>query len=410
MTYSGLVFRHEHNWADPIPERLSWLSDVMTHRDGSEQRRTARLDPRRQLEYSILPVTVREKNALDNFLVKAFGREVLLPIWTDAKSLPATATAGSNSVSGDFAWWDFDAGEYAVLFLDWNRFEIVQLASVTTDTLTFTDNLEATWPAGAAILPARKARLLQRQEGSRYGGNVETVRLTFDVSEASRSSSRIDSTSHTVYAAPVVGEREVYTGDSDWSESLPVSYQAAFGLVDYQAGLVALDSAAVAMPSTIIAHSEKLFSRPEIAKFLGFLWRRAGRRVPFWLPTQENDFDLVSIGFNNVTVRECGYSTWVYPKRGHVAFIVFRPTNVYEVGRQIYRKIEYATDNGDGTETLGAAIASDFSAGDVDKVMLSLLRYYRLESDAVELTWHAPTIATCRLNFRELTNYPPVSS
>lgn len=408
MAYEGLIFSWDHNWKDDIAERLAWLTDVMTHRDDSEQRRSVRLDPRRSLVYSILPLSGREKAALENFLYVHLGDAVMLPIWTDAQDLASGALAGDTSLTVETATYDFDEGAYVCLWRDWETYEVVQIDSLGAGMITLTEALANDWPAGTQVLPARLARLAQQQDATRYGGNATTYRLTFEIDERSRSIHRVDTTAPPTYSAAVVGPIEVYASDSDWTETLPLNFAAQFGVVDYQTGVVAIDTAARQRPVTSFQHSEKMFSRAQISAFLGFLSRRAGRREPFWLPTQEDDFQLLSIGFNNVTVAACRYSSDVYPTgaRGHLALICCRNTLFYERGRQIYRKIEYANDNGDGTETLGLSIASDFSPGDAPFLRLSLLRFLRLESDAVELTWKSACIAQARLGFRELHEYP----
>lgn len=412
MAYDGPVFSWDHNWKDDITERLAWLTDVLPHRDDTEQRRSVRLDPRRSLVYSVLPLSISEKSALETFLYAHFGAAVMLPIWSDAQTLRTSAASGQPVVEVGSVGYDFDAGEYLCLWRAWNDFEVVQIDSLDETSVTLTENLAASWPVGTAVLPARLARIIQQQSGARWGGNVATYQFTFEIDESSRSINRVDTTSPPTYEAPAVGAVEVYKSASDWAESLPLTWTAAFGVIDPQTGVVAIDRAAKEQPATSFQHSEKLFGRAEMAAFFGFLARRAGRREPFWIPTQEDDFKLLSIGFNNVTVERTGYATDVYPtgRRGHLALICCRPTLFYEVGRQIYRKIEYANDNGDGTETYGLAIASDFSGGDAPFLRLSLMRYCRLESDAVELTWKDPRILLVRLAFRELHEYPPVSA
>lgn len=410
MAYSGAVFSWDHNWKDDIAERLIWLTDVLTHRDDTEQRRTTRLDPRRSLAYSILPLSISEKTALENFLYAQFGKAVMLPIWTDAQTLQTAAASGQPVVEVGTVGYDFDAGEYLCLWRAWNDYEVVQIDSLDAASVTLAENLAATWPVGTVVLPARLARIIQQQQGTRWGGNLASFALTFEVNESSRSVNRVDATSPPTYEAAVVGAVEVYKSASDWAESLPISWQAQYGLVDPQTGVIAIDRAAREVPAMSYQHSEKLFGRTEMSAFFGFLARRHGRREPFWIPTQEDDFKLISIGFNNVTVERTGYATDIYPtgRRGHLALICCRNTLFYERGRQIYRKIEYANDNGDGTETYGLSIASDFSGGDAPFLRLSLLRYCRLESDAVELTWKSPQILQVRLGFRELNEYPPV--
>ena len=49
-----VVFGLKPNWANGWLERLMWATDVLTARDGTEQRVGLRAKPRRSLEFSIL--------------------------------------------------------------------------------------------------------------------------------------------------------------------------------------------------------------------------------------------------------------------------------------------------------------------------------------------------------------------
>lgn len=143
-------------------------------------------------------------------------------------------------------------------------------------------------------------------------------------------------------------------------------------------------------------------SRADIAAFEAFLEERKGRCVPFWIPTWHDDLILNTDGdatLANVEVQNINYSRHqfdtTYTWRRHLAFIK------RGVGIQFIKRIDGAVETSTTFETLtldsvlGQALPKA-------QWMLSFLTLCRLESDEVELHWHAPHIAESTFNVIEL--------
>ena len=163
--FSGAVFSFDHNWSEPIIERLLWLTNILSHRDASEQRRQPRRKPRRQLEYSVLPTAAIERQRLDNFIWSKQRGAMLLPIWTDAQILTTAAASGQPVVSVNTTTYDYDVDAYLILWSDFETYEAVQIDSLTSSAVTLGENLVSTWPAGTVVCPARLARMSQSAQG-----------------------------------------------------------------------------------------------------------------------------------------------------------------------------------------------------------------------------------------------------
>lgn len=410
MAYTGATFSFEHNAADPIIERLAWLTDVLPHRDGSEQRRQVRLYPRRQLEYGVLPVTPLERQSLENFLRRYHRETFLLPIWTDSQVLAVQADSGQDTVALPTTTYDYDAGEYVVLWRDYATCEAVQIESVAANALTLTENLTSTWPVGTVVLPARLARLAQSLKGTHIGQDVRPLKLQFDIDEASVSVNRFAAYSPTQYRSI-----DLLPGDfTDLNEPQEFSLESLLRLIDAQTGKVTLDAGANPISDVMIGYQRLLENRTAISEWLAFLKARAGRRVPLFLSLLDEDFTPVSAITlpTKITYTSNGFAA-LYNDQGSAkdAVITVRQSVVgFSIGHTNNVRITAVVDNEDGTETM------TLSGADTDllfqlnlapsKFKISLLRYCRLAADVHEIAWPTNCVAQTKGSFKELNNVP----
>jgi hypothetical protein len=78
---------------------------------------------------------------------------------------------------------------------------------------------------------------------------------------------------------------------------------------------------------------------------------------------------------------------------------------VFPAGTNLYRSLTNAINNGDGTESANIA-AGDLQTSDKIGNRFSILRYCRLGSDTIDLTWIGPCVATIKTLIREDIAYP----
>lgn len=414
MAYSGSIFSFDHSWTEDVIERLTWLTDVLTHRDGSEQRRQPRLYPRRMLEYNVLPTSPLLQTRLDNFLWSKSDAGMVVPIWTDAQRLTTAATSGTATVTVPTTTYDYDTNGYVILWASPSSYEVVAIQSLTSTALTLEENLASTWPIGTVVAPARFARLTQSMPGSQKAHNVRPYKLVFEIDEASYSTNRITTLSPTQYLSRDTFEFPTVPTSTEASDDLDFTYEHTYPIIDAQTGAVALDTGARDTPTLAIPYAQKFRNRAQISEWWGFLNARQGRRIPFWMPSWEKDFQATYIfgavnpnGYIKYTAN--GYADWIDVADGRkdIAIISERDTTSYSRGTAVYRRIINAVNNGDGTEQIYCPMA-DFAIGtsDAAKVRVSFLRYCRLDSDAAEIAWKTSCIATTRMTMREMYSVP----
>jgi len=410
LAYSGNVFSFPHNWESDITERLSWLTNVLTHRDGSEQRRQPRLYPRRMLEYSVLPETVLLQTRLDNFLWANSSAAMIVPIWTDAQRLTVAASSGAGTVTIPTTTYDYDANGYVILWRSPSSYEVVAISSLTSTTLTLEENLVSTWPVGTVVAPARLGRLTQSMPGQQIAHGIRPYSLVFEIDEASYSTNRITALSPTQYLSTDLFEFPTVPTSTEASENLDFTYEHTYPIIDAQTGAVALDTGARDTPTLAIPYAQLFANRAQVSEWLGFLDRRQGRRAPFWVPSWEKDFQPVTIhnGFSgSIDYTANGYADWIDGADGRkdIAIIYLQDGQVYSKGHWQTVRITAATNNGDGTETINCPLTFVYDE-DKAKVRISFLRYCRLDADTVEIAWKTSCIAQTKAVLREMYAVP----
>ena len=135
-----------------------------------------------------------------------------------------------------------------------------------------------------------------------------------------------------------------------------------------------------------------------ISAFLGWFYERRGALTYLWVPTVQEDFDIVShhVFENQITVRDTNYSDAfaLAEARRDLAFI-------YYDGSMEFRRVIAFEGAVNETLTLDAALPSF-----TDLRMVSLLKYCRMDADQLELAWETDDKVVVAWRFREMLYTP----
>lgn len=387
----GLVFRP--NWRQPLTERLLWLTDIITHRDGTEQRIGLRNLPRREWEYTVTvqgPAAARLEALMYGWQSRVFA----VPVWTDPQILPAALPAGSTSIAAVTQYRDFAAGTLAVLVADDPAYdllhELVEVQSAAGGTITLARPTEADWPAGTLLLPARLARLPQSVRVTRHTPQVAEATLRLIVEP-------LQPLGDNPGPAPAQYQgQDVYLTAPNWAAPLDVDIARELAeLIDSDTGPLAVDDPAIA-PAIIRAHRWTLAGRDKIAAFRAWLIARAGRRTPAWLPSHARDMELAAQAGSSATtlvIQDIHYRSQYAQTPGRRDLALRLPS-----GATALRRIVGSDQVVPGQER----IQLDAGPGEVldPGAWVMFLSQHRLDADRVELHWHSPEVLECALNLR----------
>lgn len=401
-------FPFTHNWADPISgqgrtitEHLSWRTHSNRSEPDYHQRVGARPHgPLRQLEYAVTPTTIKARTALQRALWQpaTFYR---LPIATDWVELTAQASATDVVIDCDTTLRDFEIGSYVAVWRDVYDPASAQTFRITSRTdsqLGVSPAVATTFLVGSQLMPARIACLPDDESTfDSYTIDLETGALRFEILSTELSTRRV-----TAYTPVSTYQSvEVFSLDSARFDILEqVQYhvrrrQLGTGLLTGNDYYRAVDTLApVTIPVRVL-----LVSRVTLSEFYGWLEARQGKRNPVWVPSMDNDLELVT-QLSSTSLKTTGYTTYnLHYGRRHLQL-------VFADGATANRKITAMVDNGDGTETLTVA---SLPAGTI--VKLSLLRLC-VAPDSFELHYHRDLgtaggmVVECAWEFVELLTTP----
>ncbi len=385
-----LVFGLPPNWAVGLNERIEWLTDVMTMRDGSEQRVRLRTDPRRSFEFEVWEHGT-DVGLIDLLLCAWQSRVYAVPVWADRSALTAPLPAGTTQIAIDTAHDDYHDGGLAIVGVGARQTEALEIAAIDSGLITLKRATLQSWPAGAWIAPARLGRLPSRQSITRPAAALSLARLRFDLDDLASTSGVVD--------APAYRGTDVLVRRPNRIEDITAEYLRLVDVFDNDTGLPVVADIPN-RPYVVRSHQYLLRDRDDIAAMRAWLYARAGRQVPFWMPTWERNFEIVSpvaIDAVSLLIGSQGFATYFQdlPGRQDIALLhrdgtwYFRHITAFEYAGGVLERIVI-------DEALGRACQpSDFA-------LCCFLERVRLDSDAVELFFETDSIARLTLAARSV--------
>ena len=376
-----VVFGLRPNWADGWLERLMWATDVLTARDGTEQRVSLRSKPRRSLEFSIL--VARDDAALLDVLLSAWqSRVYALPIWPDKTVLASMVTAGNTVIPLPTTNLEYEPDGLLVIGTDSRNTEAAEVLSVASNAVTLKQPLLQSWPTGAFVTPARTARLRVTQSVSRVTDAIARSRLVFDIAGTTAITKQDSTTTFNSTSVWITRPNRVRDVESD--------YQRLAEVLDFDTGITAVDDHA-ARPFVRRSFDYLFKNRTEVAAFKAWLAARQGRLTAFWHPTWEASIVPVKKILSNqtvMTVASRGYALYFNPMPGRTeaAFL-------HKNGSWYFRTIlSFGAGTIGDEEVMTINQSFGFDADPEDWLAIYFLEKTRLDADQIEINWQTDSV------------------
>ncbi|MES0340688.1 MAG: hypothetical protein ABUK08_00070 [Candidatus Humimicrobiaceae bacterium] len=366
-----------------VKENLLWLTNVMESRNGTEQRVRHRDAPRQQFAVQAY-LNRTDRNLIENLMYGRRGKTFAAPIWTEARD-GDPITAEDTVINVSTLYGDFRLDELALIWESSRKFHAFQIDAITDTTIT-TDRGVPTDFDNPIIMPIRTARFLNdpTRNATGYDGVFTGA---FEV---------IDNIKLDTEASDVQFNDEDFYDDEPLMSGMngvPDTYNTRVDLLDYKTGVVELIA-----PWNYNRVSRRfelvLDGLEEIWNFRLWLHRRAGRLVPFYMPTFEN----------NLTILDRGTLTDVLTCRND------------EYSGQSSTRENFAFKKTDGTWEFRTRLSSAVNASNEDVIVLdsalnfdytelkfsSYMGLKRLSSDKFELTHLSNNVALVSVSITEI--------
>jgi hypothetical protein len=371
------------NWDNGVTERYEWLTDIITSWNGSEQRVKLRATPRREIEAHLQVFGLDFVRKLQSTLFGWQSRSYLIPFWPDYYLLNAELPAGSTVIPNvPTVDSEFITGGVALLFNAIDHNESVQLLAVQPNQLILDLPTQQTWPAGTRIYSAKFARIASQQTITRPTRHMLDMQAKFIVTD---NSGLIEAEGAILYKGyPVLLDipNEVGVLSEDLLRPLlEFDSETVNPVVDDPIGY-----------TTIVRRMDWLLkSRKERADFRKWLYARAGRWKPFWMPSWNEDFKLVSLlaGTDTKLVVEFAFYKRFVPATPMRDALMIELFN----GTRIFKDILSVDEISETEENvfIDSPVGFDIQPQEVRRI--SYLNLSRLGSDTVEIFHETDTIS-----------------
>ncbi len=368
-------------------EGLLWKTNIIESWDGSEQRIRSRRLPRQKFDMEYLIDGSKERAVAQNSLFGGIGKAFGVPLFHFARSLNSDMAIGETVVqvtttNADFRDSTAETKELAVLWRDFDDFEVVQIAvgGVAAGSVTLERPVaQAHDAATTSLIPIQVSVLNDNSGWQTYQtGEVQKFRCEWMTEE---STDLADLSGLATHDGTVVFDDPNFIDGNTIEEGLKGKFQ----IFDSETGKFASLDRRLSPQLNFMKGFE---THTEAESFLlrKRLYGLLGRQKSFYVPSWRKDFELVNaIGAadTNIDVVPVDYSR--FNPTGHAPFgdIMIELND----GTRFFRKIISATV-GIGAPAreeleIDSSLGQTVSVSEIKRI--SYLYKVRLNSDVVEI-------------------------
>lgn len=355
-------------YRDKVKETLMFKTDVMNSYNGTEQRVMIRQNPRHRLAIRAY-LNKDDRFRVENLIYGWRGRIWAIPMWPEAR-YGSPITEGDLTVYVDTTYADFRVDGLAVVYEHSRKFDVFQIASKTGTSLTLDRGVNDDYD-NPIVMPIRSARMVKDpvRKTTGYDAILEAIlEVTDNLAYPAAASAIQFNGEDTFFMEPL----------QTTADGAPDRYEHRVDLMDNTTGVIEQFT-----PWNFLRVNrefELIIEGPQdIWEMREWLYRRAGKLRPFYMPTYENNMRLLSQGTitDSFVVEEDAFSTQS-SARNHIAI---KLTD----GSYLFRTVIASEINVDGNTDITVDPSLNIQAEDVDEINFFGLK--RLTSDEIDITW-----------------------
>lgn len=404
--------------ATKITEKYEFLTQILTSYDGSEQRNALRVEPRHYITYDYYGVTVWESQWLRMLMLGSQANTMYIPLWHIAHDILDDVPKGATSYRVDTSHlWGYRnvLGIFMYREDTLNGGEAYKLSHLTSSgNISLTKGFLNAKVSGAdKAVPMLNCYIQPDSNLSHNFTNDTNATLNFEVLREQTAPNfpafadyfndeYCDTVEH--YGLPVeYNGLEVFRSMPAWVETLNFSYEPNMFKLDNSTGNVFYDKKSQAISEKRVLDLV-LLNRPEINNLIRFFFRSKGRLKPFYAPTWVNDLEITkdinaSDDFLLITITD----TYKYlndndKRKKLCVFLKDNTVRILDINAYSYQSEEDKTLK--GKIYLSKPVGEDIPMSQIN--MISFFCKYRLDNDTLQLDYETTTVATTKLEIREV--------
>jgi hypothetical protein len=363
----------------PIVETLAFYTDQQLAYDGSEQNIQIRSMPRQSFAFKI-PLQGDNQADAFNTAYGAIRRLWAIPNWCDAQYI-GLVDEGAVLINCDTVNHDLRPQSLAMIFDGCGQWQIAEINAVGESAITLILPLHRM--RGAMLIPVRVGIAISNitKPTNGYKGGIN---FNFQVA---------DNAAYEPAAPDQYLANDIYYKpgllDGDTTDT---AFQMRQDINDFDIGVF---EARTPWNWAKFSRTYRNISvtPEERQEFRNFIYRRAGKARPFWMPTFQNDVRITNTGtiVSALTANRDSYIDYGV-QRSHVA--------IEAGGVWFPREITSVTPEAGDTMTLNLSSPVNVAADTVTRV--SYLGLNRLDADSIEFNYTGPKVCEVAVSIIEL--------
>ena len=273
------VWRYQ--FCDPVMHVMSAMTEVIFAVTAHEQRRKLRKAPRNGFT-SAFQVEERTRSRFELDIARYAGGEWEMPLPVFGQALTAPLSSGATVIPADTTERGFLAGGRALLIdYEADAFELVTIDTFDSDEITLVDPTVAAWPAGARLMPVRRARMVEAPTIGLFTDAIAYGEVEFELAEP------LDWPAYT-WATTYRG-LPVFPFKADTYVDPTVTLARSLLTEDVGSGpVVRVDLPEVPLAGLQFAYTAD--GSEQIAELYGLVYALAGRLASVWVTASARDF------------------------------------------------------------------------------------------------------------------------
>lgn len=393
------------NWKNGIKDVYEFRTSIFTSRDGSEQRRSQRIQPRRNLTIAAILDGERMRHFADAINKARDGRVEISDFTGDPAFLEETVLAGGSLLRVDRTpSWLVSEASFTIVT---GRSAVkVRADFVENNIVVLASPLEYSVGEGAKLLPLIPASIENSNTLSIYTTSVSTTSLKFSVEPgtAQRTPDPLPDENTDTQTKGTFGPSAIFYGryvllkKPNYLNQPTSAFNIGVQRVDYDRGVVKTFNP-VPMVSRTLSASYLGMTREDVLTFLDIFLRARGQAGEIYVPTWGSDLpQVLEVSVDSIKVKGTDFYDNYFQDEAHAAILIrnkdgtLRPREITHM---------YVTE---GDTWIVCATEIGTTASQIE--LISWLFVARFATDSLTLDWKTDGTASIVLSFVTLANLP----